>query len=195
MFQRKIQRRPLGEITVQNPIDEPKSRLTEPTWMCVEGLLPQHIRNIISESSQVSRSYSVAKPGAIVSKDIEAITTALNSYQDALNASSSAQIMQLYAADGVFMAPNSPTAVGTADIRVAYDVIFATVTFRVKFNIIEVVPTAPNWAFARTSSAGTLIRNAEGGSEEANQELFVFQKLGGVWKIARCCFSTTLPPH
>ena len=130
-----------------------------------------------------------------MSRDIEAIVAALNSYQDALNASSSAQVMQLYAADGVFMAQNSLTAVGTEDIRRAYDGIFATVTFRVKFNIIEVIPTAPNWAFARTSSAGTTIRKAGGGSEEANQELFVFQKLGGEWKIARYCFSTTLPPQ
>ena len=138
---------------------------------------------------------SVAKPRATVSRDIEAIVAALNSYQDALNASSSAQVMQLYAADGVFMAQNSPTAVGTEGVRRAYDGIFATVTFRVKFNIIEVIPTAPNWAFARTSSAGTAIRKAGGGSEEASQELFVFQKLGGEWRIARYCVSSTLPPQ
>lgn len=93
------------------------------------------------------------------------------------------------------MAQNSPTAVGTEDIRRAYDGIFAAITLHVKFNIIEVIPTAPNWAFARTSSAGTTTRKAGGGGEEANQELFVFQKLGGEWKIARYCFSTTLPPH
>lgn len=130
-----------------------------------------------------------------MSKDIEAITAALSSYQDALNASSFAQVMKLYAADAVFMAQNSPTAVGIEDIRKAYDRIFATITFRVKFDIIEVIPTAPNWAFARSSSAGTTTRKAGGGGEEANHELFVFQKLGGEWKIARYCSSTTLPPH
>jgi len=29
---------------------------------------------------------------------------------------------------------------------------------------------------------------------EANQELCVFQKVRGDWKIARYCFSTTNPP-
>jgi hypothetical protein len=28
---------------------------------------------------------------------------------------------------------------------------------------------------------------------EANQELFIFQKIDGTWKVARYCFSTTLP--
>jgi hypothetical protein len=32
-------------------------------------------------------------------------------------------------------------------------------------------------------------------SPEANQELFVFQKVANDWKIARYCFSTTNPPR
>jgi len=32
-------------------------------------------------------------------------------------------------------------------------------------------------------------------SPEANQELFVFQKVDSDWKIARYCFSTTNPPR
>jgi hypothetical protein len=42
----------------------------------------------------------------------------------------------------------------------------------------------------RTNSAGTVKVNATGkNSPEANQELFVFQKIGSAWKIARYCFS------
>lgn len=130
-----------------------------------------------------------------MSTDIEAISVALNSYQDALNASSLDQVMKLYAPDAVFMAQNFRSAIGTEDIRKSYDGIFASIIFHVKFNIEEVIPTAPNWAFARTSSAGTTTVKAGGGGPEANQELFVFQKLGGEWKIARYCFSTTLPPR
>ena len=37
------------------------------------------------------------------------------------------------------------------------------------------------------------ITGAEGA--EANQELFLFQKIGGAWKIARYCFCTTNPPR
>jgi hypothetical protein len=53
---------------------------------------------------------------------------------------------------------------------------------------------APNWVFARTNSAGTVkVHATGGGGPEANQELFLFQKIDGDWKIARYCFSTTNP--
>ena len=128
-----------------------------------------------------------------MSTDIDAISVVLNSYQDALNASSTDHALKLYAPDGVFMAQHSPSAIGTDQVRKAYDEIFAAVTLHVKFTILEIVPTAPNWAFARTSSAGTSTAKTGGGEQEANQELFIFQKLGGEWRIARYCFSTTNP--
>ena len=49
---------------------------------------------------------------------------------------------------------------------------------------------------ARTNSAGSVKVNVTGQtSREANQELFLFQKVGNEWKIARYCFSTTNPPR
>jgi hypothetical protein len=55
---------------------------------------------------------------------------------------------------------------------------------------------SPEWAFARTNSAGTVLNHASGAvSAEANQELFIFRKdRGGKFKIARYGFSTTNPP-
>jgi len=74
--------------------------------------------------------------------------------------------------------------------------VFRTITLTVKFAIAEIKQVGPDWAFARTSSAGTVKVNATGqSSPEANQELFVFQKVGGDWKIARYCFSSTNPPR
>jgi len=65
----------------------------------------------------------------------------------------------------------------------------------VKFNIAEVVQMAPDWAFVRTNSAGTMKINATGAtSDEANQELFILRKESGEWKIARYSFSSTNPP-
>ena len=93
------------------------------------------------------------------------------------------------------MAQHFPTAIGTDDVRRAYDKTFDMITLSVDFNIIEVVPITHEWAFARTASAGTTKVKAGGGGPEANQELFVLQKVDGVWKIARYCFSTTNPPH
>jgi ketosteroid isomerase-like protein len=104
--------------------------------------------------------------------------------------------MKLYAPDGVFMAQNFPTATGTDEVRKAYDVTFNMITLSVEVDILEVVPITEKWAFARTASAGTVkVNTTGGGGPEANQELFVMQKIDGAWKIARYCFSTTNPPH
>ena len=124
--------------------------------------------------------------------DEQAVATALAAYQDALNASSTDAVMRLYASDGVFMPQNFPSSVGTVAVRQAYDGVFTAITLTVKFNIAEVHQIAPDWAIARTNSAGTSRVNATGSTTaEANQELFVFQKINGAWKIARYCFSTT----
>jgi ketosteroid isomerase-like protein len=104
--------------------------------------------------------------------------------------------MRLYTPDGVFMPQSFPSSVGTDAVRQAYDGVFRTITLTVKFAIAEIKQIGPDWAFARTNSAGTAKVNATGqSSPEANQELFVFQKLGTDWKIARYCFSTTNPPR
>jgi uncharacterized protein (TIGR02246 family) len=126
----------------------------------------------------------------------QAVAAALSKYEEALNQSDTNAVMKFYAPDGVFMAQNFPSSVGADAVRKAYDVVFKTIKLTVKFNVAEVVELAPNWAFARTNSAGTVKIHATGQtSAEANQELFVFQKIDGAWKIARYCFSTTNPPR
>lgn len=126
----------------------------------------------------------------------EAIAAVLAKYQDALNQSDTEAVMKLYAADGVFMPQHSPSSIGAAAVRKAYDAVFNTLKLQVKFDVAEVKQVGPDWAFARTNSAGKvkLLASGEGGPE-ANQELFVFQKVDGDWKIARYCFCTTNPPH
>ena len=128
--------------------------------------------------------------------DEQAVAATLAKYQDALNQSDTDAVMKLYAFDGVFMPQNSPSNVGADAVRKAYDAVFKTIKLQVKFDVEEIRQTAPEWAFARTNSAGTVKVHASGESgPEANQELFVFQKVGGTWKIARYCFSTTNPPN
>jgi uncharacterized protein (TIGR02246 family) len=125
----------------------------------------------------------------------EAITSLLAEYNDALNTSSTDAVMPLYVEDGVFMPPYSPSAVGAEALRKAYDAVFKAITLNVKFTIAEIVELAPEWAFARTNSAGTTLDHASGAkSAEANQELFIFKKdSDGSWKIARYSFSSTNP--
>ena len=127
--------------------------------------------------------------------DEKAIAAVLAKYQDALNQSNTDAVMKLYAADGVFMPQNSPSSVGAQAVRKAYDAAFDAIKLTVKFDVVEVQQLAPEWGFARTNSAGRVKVNATGKtSAEGNQELFVFQKIGDTWKIARYCFSTTNPP-
>jgi uncharacterized protein (TIGR02246 family) len=126
----------------------------------------------------------------------KAVADVLAKYQDALNASDTDAVMALYTEDGVFMPPYSQSAIGAAAVRQAYNAVFRAIKLSVKFNVAEVVEIAPNWAFARTNSAGTVTVHATGAkSAEANQELFIYKKVtDGSWKIARYSFSTTNPP-
>ena len=131
-----------------------------------------------------------------MSPDEQAVSNALSAYQVALNQSDIEAAMQLYAADAVFMPQHSASSVGIAAIRIAYEAIFASITLAVTFEIAELRQLSPDWVLARTNSAGTVTVHATGAeSAEANQELFLFQKLGGRWAIARYCFSTTNPPR
>jgi uncharacterized protein (TIGR02246 family) len=124
----------------------------------------------------------------------KAVAAVLAKYQDALNQSDTSTVMRLYARNGVFMPQNSPSRVGAEEVRRAYEAVFKTIKLTVQFNVAEVVEMAPNWVFARTNSAGTVKVLATGaGGPEANQELFLFQKIDGAWRIARYCFSTTNP--
>src|SRR5215469_2693073 len=127
--------------------------------------------------------------------DEKAIAAVLANYQDGLNQSNTDAVMELYASDGVFMPQNSPSSVGAQAVRKAYEAVFDAIKLTVTFDIVEIHQLAPEWAFARTNSAGRVKLNATGETgAEGNQELFVFQKIGGRWKIARYCFSTTNPP-
>ena len=102
--------------------------------------------------------------------------------------------MKLYAFDGVFMPQNSPSSLGTDAVRKAYDAVFKAITLQVIFDVAEIKQIAPDWVFARTNSAGRVKVHETGeGGPEANQELFIFQKIDGAWKIARYCFATTNP--
>ena len=129
-----------------------------------------------------------------MSRDIEAIAAVLHSYQDALNSGSVDDAVDLYTQDGICMPQHAQSFIGIDNVRKAYEGFFSTIKFNVRFDVQEIVPVAPDWAFARTNSAGTTDVQGRGIGNEANQELFIFQKAGGEWKIARYCFSTTNPP-
>jgi uncharacterized protein (TIGR02246 family) len=132
----------------------------------------------------------------LMNADETVVASILKDYQTALNRSNTEAVLTLYAPDGVFMPQHSPSSVGTAAVRQAYDAVFGAITLSVQFEIAEIRQIAPDWVLARTNSTGRTKNNVTGAEgPEANQELFLFQKIGGTWKIARYCFCTTNPPR
>ncbi len=126
----------------------------------------------------------------------KAIVSVLTDYAAALKAADADAVVRLYTDDGVLMAQESPPAVGSAAVRNAYVGVFQAIALDITFHVAEVVELAPEWAFACTTSTGTIKIIANGALiPEANQELFIFKKAAdGIWKIARYSFSVINPP-
>ena len=112
--------------------------------------------------------------------DETAVASILKHYQTALNGSDTQAVLKLYTPDGVFMPQHSPSSVGTAALRQAYDAVFAAITLTVEFEIAEIRQIAPDWVLARTNSAGRTKNHATGAEgPEANQELFCSRRSVG----------------
>jgi uncharacterized protein (TIGR02246 family) len=126
--------------------------------------------------------------------DEQAIAAVLARYAEAANNSDATAVAELYTDDAVLMAQNSPPAVGKAAVHAAYAGMAESIKLDIVFEIAEIRLLAPDWACLRSTSTGTIRRVQPGiGIPEANQELFLFQKVDGTWKIARYSFSTVLP--
>jgi uncharacterized protein (TIGR02246 family) len=127
--------------------------------------------------------------------DVKEITATLHAYGAALKGRDVEEAVGLYTEDGVILAPHFAPSAGAAALREAYGRIFSSVQLDVRFDVDEVVVTAPGaWAFARTTAEGTKTMLASGESEpHRNQELFIFRVEGGRWKIARYAFSSMKP--
>lgn len=126
--------------------------------------------------------------------DQEQITSLLYAYGAVLSTRSISEVLNIYTDDGVLMAPGYQPAVGKDALKSSYERIFLTIKLDIDFSINEIVVMDGDWAFARTTAAGTKHWLLKGSQESHhNQEIFVCQKVDGVWKIARYCFSSMKP--
>lgn len=117
----------------------------------------------------------------------------LKTYETALNANDIETILGLYGAEPVFMPQHAPALVGRDAVRAGYQQVFDTIKLAIRFDIHD-VQEAGDWAWARTSSAGrTRILANSADIDEGNNELFVFRRENGDWKIHRYLFSTNRP--
>lgn len=121
------------------------------------------------------------------------ISSVLRSYETALNANDIDTILGLYGNAPVFMPQHAPALVGREAVRAGYEQVFATIKLAIRFEIHE-IEEAGDWAWARTSSAGRARILAAGVEvSEGNNELFVFRRENGAWKIHRYLFATNQP--
>ncbi len=119
----------------------------------------------------------------------------INRYEQALNASSTDEVMKLYGENPVFMPQHSTALEGREAVRAGYDHVFRTIQLNIKFTVHEIEEFG-ELAFARTSSAGTTkILANQATVKEGNNELFIFRKESGDWKIHRYLFATSNPPN
>jgi uncharacterized protein (TIGR02246 family) len=117
----------------------------------------------------------------------------IKSYETALNTNDTDAILDLYSQDPVFMPQNAPALVGRKAVRAGYEQVFATIKLNVSFEIHEVQEMGDT-AWARTSSAGrTRILAQDIEIAEGNNELFIFRRENGSWRIHRYLFATSQP--
>jgi uncharacterized protein (TIGR02246 family) len=117
----------------------------------------------------------------------------LKTYETALNTNDVEAILGLYGSEPVFMPQHAPALVGREAVRAGYQHVFDTIKLNIVFDVHEIEEQG-DWAWARTSSAGrTRILAAGVEVKEGNNELFVFRRENGAWRIHRYLFSTTQP--
>jgi ketosteroid isomerase-like protein len=83
---------------------------------------------------------------------------------------------------------------GRDAVKAGYDHVFNTLKLNVIFTVHEVVEMG-DLGYVRTTSAGkTEILAKKATVKEGNNELFIFRKEHGNWKIHRYLFASTNPP-
>ena len=122
------------------------------------------------------------------------IVNVIKAYEKALNASDTEAALALYGEDPIFMPQYSAALSGRDAVKAGYDYVFNTLKLNVSFTVHEVVEMG-DLAYVRTTSAGkTEILAKKTTVKEGNNELFIFRKEHGNWKIHRYLFASTNPP-
>jgi uncharacterized protein (TIGR02246 family) len=123
------------------------------------------------------------------------IVNVIKAYEKSLNASDTQAALALYGDDPVFMPQYSAALSGRDAVKAGYEKVFSTLKLNVNFTIQEVVEMG-DLAYVRTTSAGkTEILAKKTTVKEGNNEVFIFRKEHGKWKIHRYLFASTNPPE
>jgi ketosteroid isomerase-like protein len=117
----------------------------------------------------------------------------MKAYETALNASDTNAVMTLYSSNPVFTPPAAPALVGREAVSKGYEHVFSILKLSIRFTIHE-TETFGDTAWGRTSSSGkTKILSSGREVQEGNNELYIFKRENGGWKIHRYCFAEIYP--
>jgi uncharacterized protein (TIGR02246 family) len=153
------------------------------------------IRKSGVQRARTSRFLVGRRGGSTDARNAHDIERILKTYETALNGNDIETILGLYGDSPVFMPQHAPALVGRDAVRAGFAHVFDTIKLNVRFDVHE-IQEAGEWAWARTSSAGrTRILSSGAEVSEGNNELFVFKREKGTWKIHRYLFSTNQPPR
>ena len=154
-------------------------------------LIAMALITLASCTSENKKQTNSSKTETMEKQAKQEIENLLMTYKGTLNTSNAEKATSLYTKDGVFMPTGAPSAIGTEQIKKAYDFVFSQIQLNIEF-LIEEITVENDFAFAVTSSKGTTLIHANGETiPEENRELFVFEKENGIWKIARYMFNKT----
>jgi uncharacterized protein (TIGR02246 family) len=122
------------------------------------------------------------------------IVNVIKAYEKSLNTSDTQAALDLYGKDPIFMPEYSVALSGCDAVKAGYEKVFSILKLNVNFTIHEVVEMG-DLAYVRTTSAGkSEILPKKTTVNEANNELFIFRKEDGKWKIHRYLFASCNPP-
>jgi len=121
------------------------------------------------------------------------IESLISQYETALNNKEVKNILSLYGRHPTFMLQHAPAQIGRKAVEESYINVLKAIDLDIKFEI-HVIEILGNTAWARTSSLGkTKIIESGAIVVEGNNELFIFKKEDGNWRIHQYLFSTNQP--
>ena len=114
----------------------------------------------------------------------------LDTYSKALNGNDVETLVNLYTADGVFTRDEMAPVVGRDALRASYKNVFATLKVFLTFKVVEAEQSG-DLGWARSVSTGKVKVLATGAeTPEAFNQLVVFKKEGGAWKIRNFLYAS-----
>ena len=148
-------------------------------------------RAIGGPQDPVTPTPSETEPTKSVNQEI---TNLIWAYENALNSHDPKAVMTLYGSDPIFIPQNTEAFIGREAVQARYQQGSQAIKVNVVFTIHEIVEMG-DLAYGRTTSAGQLeVLATHKISREANNELFIFRREQGQWKIHRYMFAAANPP-